>query len=469
MSDNLKREENTASIKNITLAVSAASSFINAMNMNAVTVAVPSIARELDMSAVLMVWIVNSTVIISTVSFIAFGRLGDIWGRKKIFLYGFILNVISGFLCATANSELSFIIYRAIQGLAGGMTLGTAVALLSSVFPVKERGKAFGINAAALYIGIASGPSLGGVLTQHLSWRSLFFLFGALSVIVVVLVLWKLKGEWADAHGEKIDVPGIITVTLSIVFILVGLTYLPSPLAIILMVLGITGMLLFIWIEKRTQYPVLDMDVFKGNRPFVFSNLATMLNYIAMASIAFFASLYLQYIKGLDPQTAGLILLVQPIVITVFAVISGRLSDRIEPQVIASAGMLFTVIAMVLFYFVNETTGLVSFMLFLALVGLSQGLFTTPNINAIMSSVDVKFLGAASGTQATMRGAGMVMGLGFATIAFGHFIGNVRMAPEYYPAFLTSMKICFLISSISAFAGMCSQFIGRRKNNTVLR
>ena len=284
-------------------------------------------------------------------------------------------------------------------------------------------------------------------------------------MIVVVLVLWKLKGEWADSHGEKLDVTGTIIITLSIIFILVGFTYLPALFAIVLVVIGIACMVLFVRIERKARYPVLDLNVFKGNRPFVFSNFATMFNYIAMASIAFFASLYLQYIKGLSPQTTGLILLVQPVVITVFAVISGRLSDRIEPQIIASTGMLFTVIAMVLFYFVNERTDIVSFMFFLALVGLSQGLFTTPNINAIMSSVDVKFLGAASGTQATMRGAGMVIGLGIATIAFGHFIGNVQMSPEYYPAFLTSMKVCFLVASITAFAGMFSQYIGRRINS----
>jgi MFS family permease len=465
MSDNRGQEESTISSKRITLVISAIAAFIGAMNMNAVTVAVPSIAAELKMNAVLMVWIINSVMLVSTISFIAFGRLGDIFGRKKIFLYGFILNVISGFLCGTANSEISFVIYRALQGLAGGMTLGTAVALLTSVFPVNERGKALGINAAALYLGIASGPSLGGILTQHLGWRSLFYLFGGLSVMVVVLVLWKLKGEWADARGEKLDIPGTITVTLSMIFTLVGFTYLPSAFAIILMVLGIAGMFLFVRIERRTRHPVLDLGVFKGNRPFVFSNLATALNYVAMASIAFFASLYLQYIKGLGPQTAGLILLVQPVVITVFAVISGRLSDRIEPQAIASTGMLFTFIAMVLFYFIDETTSLLAFMLCLALVGLSQGLFTTPNITAIMSSVDARYLGAASGTQATTRGCGMVFGLGITTIAFNHFIGNVQMAPQYYPAFMTSMKICFLVASVMAFAGMFSQFAGRNKKN----
>jgi hypothetical protein len=127
--------------------------------------------------------------------------------------------------------------------------------------------------------------------------------------------------------------------------------------------------------------------------------------------------------------------------------------------------MLFTFIAMVLFYFIDETTSLLAFMLCLALVGLSQGLFTTPNINAIMSSVDARYLGAASGTQATTRGCGMVFGLGITTIAFNHFIGNVQMAPQYYPAFMTSMKICFLVASVMAFAGMFSQFAGRNKKN----
>jgi MFS family permease len=186
-----------------------------------------------------------------------------------------------------------------------------------------------------------------------------------------------------------------------------------------------------------------------------------------MAAITFFASLYLQYIKGLSPQTAGFILLVQPAVITVFAILSGRLSDRITPQLIASTGMLFTCISMVLLYTLNQTTALWFIIFCLALAGLSQGLFTTPNIHAIMSSVDAKYLGTASGILSTTRGIGMVLGMGTATIAFNHFIGDVQLTPDYYNEFMISMKLCFLVASITAFLGMLAQYAGRERKTLI--
>jgi MFS family permease len=180
-----------------------------------------------------------------------------------------------------------------------------------------------------------------------------------------------------------------------------------------------------------------------------------------MSAITFFASLYLQYIKGFSPQNTGFILLVQPVVVTIFAILSGRLSDRIAPQLIASIGMMFTCISMVLLYTLNQTTELWFIIFCLALTGLSQGLFTTPNVYAIMSSVDTKYSGSTSGILSTTRGIGMVLGLGTATIAFNHFIGDVQLTPEYYNEFMTSMKLCFFVASVSAFLGMLSQYAGR--------
>ena len=467
MHDGLEKQSNDITVRRVALIVSATAAFIGAMNMNAVIVAIPVIGNQLEMKAVLLVWITNSVMFVSTILFIPFGRLADMFGRKKIFLFGFLVNAISGFLCATADTGTTLIIYRVIQGVAGAMTLGTSVALIISVFPIEQRGKALGINGAALYMGIASGPSLGGIFTQHLGWRSIFYIFGILCLLVVLLVIWKLKGEWVGVKDEKLDIPGMITITLSIGFFLGGFAYLPSITAIVMIVLGIAGMAIFIYIEQRTKFPVLDFEVFKGNRPFVFSNMAVTLNYIAAAAITFFASLYLQYIKGFSPQTAGFILLVQPFVITVFAILSGRLSDRIAPQLIASVGMLFTCISMVLLHTLNQTTALWFIIFCLALAGLSQGLFTTPNIHAIMSSVDTKYSGSASGIMSTTRGIGMVLGMGTATIAFNHFIGDVQLTPDYYHEFMTSMKLCFFVASIAAFLGMLSQYAGRDRKLSV--
>ena len=207
----------------------------------------------------------------------------------------------------------------------------------------------------------------------------------------------------------------------------------------------------------------MDIHVFKTNKTFIFSSLTGALHLASIASVAFFASLYLQYIKGFSPQTTGFILLVQPVIGTLFSIISGRLSDRIQSHIVAASGMLFIGAALVLLSFIGETTGLVIFMLALSVVGFGQGLFSTANVHAIMSSVDARYLGTASGTQQACRVAGMVVGLGITMIIFEHLIGDVQITPGSYPDLILSMNICFIISAVISLMGVFTQLVGRKR------
>jgi MFS family permease len=460
-----KKQIKATASTSVTLIITSIAGFSSSMSIFAVNVAVPTIGSELVMKAVLLVWITNAVMLASAALFIPFGRLADIYGRKKIFLYGFYVNVVSAVLCSIAGSGESFIIYRILQGIGGAMTLGTSIALITSIFPAHLRGRALGINVAALYFGIAGGPSLGGIITQHLGWRSIFYLLVILGLIVIVLTLWKLKGDWTEARGEKLDIAGALILSISLILIMYGFTGLPSTGAIAMLLFGLLGMFIFVWVEARTRSPILEIKMFRDNNTFIFSNIAGLLHLASVATVAFFASLYLQYIKGFSPQTAGFILLVQPALGTIFSVVAGRLSDKVEPQLIASFAMLLLTIGLSLLCFLTATTGLMLFIFCLAIVGLGQSFFSSPNMHAIMSSVDIKYLGAASGTQQTARIAGMVFGMGITMIAFQFFIGDVQLTPAYYPDFIQSLHVCFIIAAVLSFTGMFIQLAGRNRTN----
>jgi len=448
--------------KRDTLIIASIAAFVGAFMFSPVNIALPTIGKEFATEAVLLGWVTNATILASAAVMLPAGRLADIYGRKKIFLYGVLLTAVSSFLCGISDSTISLIAYRVLQGIGAGMTMGTSVAILTSVFPVEERGRALGINVAAVYLGLSLGPFLGGVLTQHLGWRSIFFLSAFLCLVVAVLIFWRLKGEWAEARGERFDVVGSIVFGISLVVMMYGFTVLPTTLGIVLVVLGGLGILAFVWWEAKVASPILNVGRFRKNAVFVFSNLAALINYSATFAVTFLLSLYLQYTKGLPPQTAGFVLVAQPAVMAIVAPVAGRLSDRTEPRIIASIGMAFSCVALLLFVFLTEETALGFIIGSLVIFGLGTGFFSSPNTNAVMSSVEKKFFGVASGTQGTMRACGMTLSMGIVMILFSIYIGEAQITPEYYPAFLTSTKVGFIIFAALSFGGIFAQLAGRK-------
>jgi MFS family permease len=334
------------------------------------------------------------------------------------------------------------------------MVFSTGVAMLTSVYPVGERGKALGINVAAVYLGLSLGPFLGGILTQHFGWRSIFMMNVPLGLIIIASIFWKLKGEWAEAKGDKFDLSGSIMYGLAVVALVYGLTLLPAVLGIWAILIGIAGILIFIWWERKVISPVLRMDLFRNNPVFAFSNLAALINYSATFAITFLLSLYLQYIKGLNPQNAGLILVAMPAVQALFSPLAGRLSDKIEPRIIASSGMGVTAIGLGFLTLLNQNTTVVFLLVDLIVLGFGFALFSSPNTNAVMSSVDRKYYGVASATLATMRQVGMTFSMGIAMLIFALFIGRVEITTEYYPSFLAGMKMAFVIFAALCFGGI---------------
>ncbi len=440
--------------KRIALVIAAMSSFLTPFMSSSVNIALPSISQALAIDAVLLSWVATAYLLAAAMFLVPFGRLADIYGRKRIFTYGMLLDAAASLLAATSISAPYLIVCRALQGLGGAMIFGTGVAILTSVFPPGERGKALGINVAAVYSGLSLGPFVGGFLTQHLGWRSVFLVNIPLSLSVIILISRGLKGEWAGARGESFDFIGSVVYSLALVGLVYGLSRLPATLGIWLILAGVLGIGAFVLWEIRAENPVLNINLFRHSTVFAFSNLAALINYSATAAVSFLMSLYLQYIKGYSPQDAGLILVAQPIMQAIFSPLAGRLSDRVEPRIVASLGMTCTVMGLSALAFLGEQTPLGFIVTSLVLLGFGFALFSSPNTNAIMSAVERRFYSVASATLGTMRLIGQMLSMGIAMLIFALYIGRVQITPQYYPLFIKSARAAFTVFVLLCCGGI---------------
>jgi EmrB/QacA subfamily drug resistance transporter len=425
-------------------------SFLTPFTLSSVNVALPAIGNEFEVDAITLNWIATAFLLSSAMFLVPFGRLADIKGRKRVFVTGMTVFTAGSLLSGISNSAEMLISFRVLQGIGGAMIFATGIAILTSVFPIKERGKVLGINVASVYIGLSLGPFFGGILTQNFGWRSVFFVNVPLGVFVIAIALWKLKAEWADAKGERFDLTGSIIYSLMLVLIMIGV----SESSSILITAGLALLIIFILWESRIEHPVFEIRLFRRNMTFALSNLAALLNYSATFAVMYLLSLYLQFIKALTPQQAGTILVAQPVVQALLSPFAGWLSDRIEPRVVASAGMAVTAMGLFIFSWINADTDISIIVANLMLMGFGFALFSSPNTNAIMSSVEKRFYGIASATLATMRVVGQMLSMAIVMLVFAIYIGKVLMTPEIYPLLIDSMQTSFVVFSLLCFFGI---------------
>ena len=436
--------------RSVVLIVSTAAAFLTPFTSSALNVALPSIGREFSMTAVLLGWVATAFILSAAVCLVPFGKLADIHGRKRIFGWGSLFYAMTSILSAVAASPGFLLASRVLQGIGGAMIFSTGMAMLTSAYPLGERGKVLGINVSSTYLGLSLGPVLGGVLTQNLGWRSIFWIQGALGLVVFGLVLAYLRGEWAEAKGERFDASGSLLLALTLIAVMLGLSRLPKFAGWILLVAGVGAGAFFVRLETRKSNPVLDMNLFRRNTVFAFSNLAALVNYAATFAVGFLVSLYLQYVKGLTPQKAGLILIAQPVMMAVFSPLAGRLSDKIEPRFLASSGMALSVLGLLLLSFLGPATGFGFIVAALVVLGFGFALFSSPNTNAVMSSVEKPSYGVASATLGTMRATGQMLSMGAAMLIFSIFLGAARITPDVFPQFLAAVRTAFWF-----FAALC--------------
>jgi len=443
-----------AGTKKVVLLVTTLAAFLTPFGMSSVNIALPSIEKEFLMDAILLSWVTTAYLLTSAMFLVPFGKIADIYGRNRIFTYGILVFTLSSGGAAISNSAAMLICFRILQGIGSAATYCVGAAILTSVFPSRELGKVLGINLAAVYIGNSAGPFLGGFLTHHLGWRSIFVVSVFLGLIVVFLIFWKLKGEGHEVEKEKFDFTGSTIFSVTLFLIMYGFSQLSTMRGIWLILPGVLGMFVFVKWEAKTDSPVLETNLFRNNRVFAFSNLAALIHYSATYAVTFLLSLYLQYIKKLGPESAGLVLVSQPIVQAFFSPFAGKLSDRTEPRIVASIGMALTGVGLFLLIFLNEKTSLGFVVASLIVLGFGLALFSSPNTNAVMSSVENRFYGVASGTLGTMRVMGMGLSMGIIILIFSIYIGRVQITSEYYPLFLKCLRMAFPLFTGLCFLGM---------------
>ncbi|MHA1698406.1 MAG: MFS transporter [Promethearchaeota archaeon] len=445
--------EKTIHKKSIAI-ITAMSSFLPPFMSSTMNVALPSIGSEFSIGSITLNWITTSYLLAAAVVLVPFGKFADIIGRKRIFSIGLLIFTISSFLISCSWSSTALIIFRIIQGISSSMIFGTAGAILISIIPPAERGKFIGINVASVYVGLSIGPVLGGIITENLGWRGIFYISSALSLFTFILLILKIKGEWKAAEGERLDFVGSFLYGLFLIGIMIGFSTLSGIFGIFLIIIGIVGFSFFIIWELRAEYPLINLRLFRNNRMFSFSNLAALINYSATFSVGFLLSLYLQNVKGLGPQNTGFVLLSQPIMQVIISPIAGRLSDKFESRTITSTGITFTMVGLIMLSFLDVKTSITYIITALVILGISFGLFSSPNTNAIMSSVDKRYFGVASGMVGTMRLLGQTFSMGIVMLIFSLNIGSKQITPEIIAPFINSIKISLLIFIMLCMIGI---------------
>ena len=456
----MSADTSSKSYRNKLLFVACLASSLVPFMGSSLNLALPQIAREFELTGIEQSWILTAYLISTAILQVPFGRLADIWGKRNVFITGLCIFAATTFLCGFANSGAALITLRTLQGIGSAMIFCTNIAIVTSVFPPKERGMAMGINVATVYISIAAGPSIGGVITQNMGWEYVFLITAGISVIALTGAVIVMKERWVQSKGEPFDIKGSVIYGLAIMALIYGLTILPGVAGFVL--IAISGLLLWLFVrhESNEAYPVFNISLLTKNRTFRMSSAAALINYAATFPIGFLISLYLQEVKGLNAQSAGLILIVQPVIQSVLSPFAGKLSDKIQPRYIASSGMaLITVALLITAFFITPESSLVMLMIMLGLLGVGFALFSSPNTNAIMSSVDKKNYSMASATTGTARLVGQTFSMGITTMIISLIIGNQAITPEVSAELMSVIHITFIIFAVICAFGVYTSIV----------
>lgn len=443
------------------LMISAGGSFLAPFMVSALIVAIPTIGNEFNMDAVAMSWLATVFFLAASMFLIPFGRLADIFGVKKIFSIGIGIYFVSGILSALAPNAMVLIAARFMTGLGAAMIFGTSFALLSLSLSECERGEALGINIASNLTGFALGFFLGGLLTHYLNWRFIFLSTLPISALVIALIRLRLPGECAFSKGQKFDVLGSVIIAASLFLIIRGISELPAIEGSILIIGGIVMLFLFILHQSRISRPVINLSLFR-NRCFSFSNAAILIYTTSTLAVVFLFSFYLQYIKGFDTRSAGLILLASTLIMASLVIYAGRLSDRVNLYHLALIGVVISLTGLLPMAFISPNTPLPLAIMEMVLISAGGAFFYPPLVKIILGSMPRNSYGVGSSLAETMRLVGNASSLAMVTIGFNLYLGGKDITPDNFTKFLQSMNLILVAFSIICVASLILILLAKR-------
>jgi Arabinose efflux permease len=439
----------------VTLFTVMGSAFLVPFIGSALNLALPAMGYEFNCGAVLLSWVVTSYLVASAAFLLPFGRLADIKGRHAIYQCGLGLFTIFTLLSALSPNIQVMLIFRVLQGVAAAMIFSTSTAILTDVFPVNLRGRVIGLSVSSTYVGLSLGPVLGGWMNSYLGWRSIFYFIAAVSLVITIFAVLYMKGEWKEAAGERFDWQGGLLYLTSLGAFMYGISALADTgAAKYFAAAGAALLLAFVRYELAQKQPLIDMHLFVKNISFAFSNLAAMINYSATFALSFLMSIYLQTVLGFSSQHAGMIMLAQPLMMAIFSPLAGNLSDKVEPRTVASLGMGLTALGLFGFIFMGLNTPITWIIADLLLIGIGFALFSSPNTNAVMSSVQPRLYGVASSMLGTMRMIGQAFSMAIVTLILASYIGSQMLAQIDHQILVKAMQTSFIIFTFLCFLGV---------------
>lgn len=444
--------------------VSFITSFFAVFLSNGVIIGVPAIASEFAMNNVIQNWVPTILFLVVAIFTVPAGQISGKFGVKKSLLMGIVVYLVGSIGAALSFSTESFLIFRIFQGAGMAFLNVSAMAMVVSAVKPQNRGKALGFTVTGVYLATSLSPVMCGFLVHNLGWRSMFYFVIPFLVLCIALILLKIPGEWKTYEKDKIDKTGSIIYAIGILTFIYGFTSLTNINGVVLTIIGIILLIVFGAYELKQRSPVFNMNLFK-NRKFTSSNIAALCSYLAIMAVVTIINYHLQYVRGFNAQISGLILIITPILMAIIAPNAGKLSDKVHPQKLAAIGMGIASIALIILTFLNANTPIYFLILAMVLQGIGMGLFSSPNMNAIMSSVPPKDAPTASASQATMRTIGQTLSLGLLTLIFALVMGNLELAPQYADMIVHSSQIICGICTLACIIGIFASLVGIRSKD----
>lgn len=480
----------------LTILVVVLTAFVTTFTGSALNLSIPDLGRQFGVSAGTVGWLVTGyTLAVAAVSVPA-GRIADLTRRKTVLTAGILFFTACCIGAVFSVSMLMLIVIRVVQGIGAAMIFSTNTAILLSAFPAESRGRVIGYSLAATYAGLSSGPVLGGFLNQQLGWESVFLFTGAISAAAFFAAL-RLPGEATDSKAEgklpepkaemnrlkreaemkasgcknglespdpkaekktagsrlqHLELKGNLLYLVSIVSLMYGLSEIGKGwMPICWISVGLIFGVFFLHHELRAEEPAVDVRLFHQNIGYGFSNLSALLNYGATFAISYLVSIYLQVVQGFSSQATGLIMIAQPAIMAGLSPVAGKLSDRISPFKLSSAGMALCAAGTSLFIFLNQGSSLWIVIAALVITGLGFALFSSPNTNAVMSCVEENDYGVASSILATMRSIGHTLSMVVVTVIVTIYMQDASLAEASPETLIQVNRVAFII-----FTGICT-------------
>jgi EmrB/QacA subfamily drug resistance transporter len=401
-----------------TLAAMCFALFMIMLDNTVVNVALPSIQRDLHATTSSLEWTVNAYTLSFAVLLVTAGRLGDLFGRRRMFLLGVAIFGASSFLIGLAQSDTWLVAFRALQGVGSGFMMPATLSIITNTFPAHERGRAIGTWAGVSAMALAIGPVVGGVLVQEVSWQSIFFLnvpVAAAAVLVTLFAARESRDERARRVLSEVDLPGVAAITAGLAALVLGLVESNSwgwgsGRVIALFAVALVGLSAFAWIERHRHFPMVDFAFFRS-RSFFGANVVAFVVSFAMLAMFFYLALYMQDILGYTPLQAGLRFLPSTVVVMVTGPIAGRMADRIGSRPLMTAGLLLIAFAMFWLTGITTDSGYGYLLVPFIAMGLGIGLVMSPMSTAAMNSVEQARAGVASGILSMVRMVGGTFGV----------------------------------------------------------